>query len=553
VIFETDNCRILVPVIDDGTVYPDMKIELDWQNFMSRLATSTDVAEFYETELKEVLKTQPPEISESYKIQGIMRLDKSVPARDDIYAIHLANGLFVPVKKSDDDNLPIEEGQEVYWDIDRKLVYGSKEPSLSMEMNYQDFEEVYQHLRYSFANWYAMLPPVGLKKEVSDILFRDGKPNHYITLYEKRQRLFIKIGTEILKWLDSSIPQHEKKASLKRVDCRLLVKDQCSNRCVWKSEANSCLLHVPEKYDVGTRQVNAKTLMIKRLIEELIRFPLKREELLKKKVSQYIKLTEAFLSGDQYILPESTVEWSELLRFEWRKDNSEKPKYAEEFSLIQGPSSQAQAQAQVQAQAQAQQHPLTQVLADAKDEESSVPTTAPAPPPATSPPSPTTTPPAPAPIWEIRPIPEVLVKYIKKDSEIKSVTYFASTTNSVLPLLETLGLSLEKLEEQGQSLESPILTNEEICKYVASQLKLSILQIAYEDDLPMNPKISMAIPSVDSITPLPFLIIMKSDDGSVGILSNSPDTIMPFDIKNIPKNIRIDIERRRRKIQFQLT
>jgi hypothetical protein len=46
---------------------------------------------------------------------------------------------------------------------------------------------------------------------------------------------------------------------------------------------------------------------------------------------------------------------------------------------------------------------------------------------------------------------------------------------------------------------------------------------------------------------------VKSDDGTVGILSNSPDTIMPFDIKNIPKYIRTDIERRRGKIQFQLT
>ena len=339
VLFRIDTGFVLVPVIDDGSVYPNMNIELDWRNFMRDLAPGSAAVQFYETTLKALLDTQPQEISNSYMIQNIIRLDKTVPDRSDIYALHLANGLIVPVRKPEGketilESDILEEGQEAPWSIDTKLVFGSKEPVARIEMNFQEFEEIYQHLRYTFANWYALQPP-GFKEEINEILFKNGKVNNTLPLYEKRQRLFIKLNNEILSWLDSSIPQRERNPSLKRVDCRIIrAADQCTNRCVWKADVNSCLLHTPETYDIGTKNVDAKGLMIKKLIEELIRFPLKRTELLSKKVNQYIKLTGAFRSGNQYILPESSYEWSELLRFEWTKDVIDEPKYAEEFTAI---------------------------------------------------------------------------------------------------------------------------------------------------------------------------------------------------------------------------
>jgi hypothetical protein len=564
-LFENDKGLILVPVIDDGTINPDLGIELDWQNFMSKLATSSDVTQFYNTHLKAILDTQPPEIIQSYQIERLIRLDKTVTIRDDIYAIHLANGLFVPVKKSEDNQLPIEEGQEVYWDIDRKLVYGTKEPAASIYVSYQDFEEIYQHLRYSFANWYAALDTTktNLKKEITEILFHNGKPNNYISLYEKRQRLLIKVGTVILSWLDSSIPQIDKKASLKRVDCRLLVKDQCSNRCVWKSESESCLLHVPEKYDVGTNtQVNAKTLMVKKLIEELIRFPLKREELLKKRVSQYIKLNEAFLSGNEYILPENSVEWSELLRFEWRKNDTEKPKYIEEITSIHPKMKELshnsinieddldqalgvpQSQAPESASAPAPQ-PEAAASASASASQHEAPASASASAPQDEAPA--------ASIWEIKPFPEIIAKYMNYKPTLNKFTYFESSSMSILPIIEFLGISLDDLNENGQDFDSLILSSQEVCDYVASRLKFSILQVAYSENTPVDPEITISIVSVDNKTDLPFLFIVQLDNGEVGMISSSSETILPIDkkiflgYKNIMRKI-IDA----RKSHFQV-
>jgi len=560
-LFENEEGQIiLVPVIDDGYLNPDLSIELDWQNFMTKLATVSDVTAFYNTHLKVVLDTQPTEISQSYQIDRLIRLDKTVTIRDDIYAIHLANGLFVPVKKSDDNQLPIEEGQQVYWDIDRKLVYGTKEPVATIEVSYQDFEEIYQHLRYSFANWYAALDSskTTLKKEITEILFHNGKPNNSISLYEKRQRLLIKVGTVILSWLDSSIPQINKKASLKRVDCRLLVKDQCSNRCVWKSESESCLLHVPEKYDVGTNtQVNAKTLMVKKLIEELIRFPLKREELLKKKVGQYIKLNEAFLSGNEYILPENTVEWSELLRFEWRKNDTEKPKYIEELTSIHGEEA-----------AQKAEIKNSRNIEEELDQAIGAPAPAPAPAPETPTPTLEATPvsetpttvsetPTPvatlAPIWEIKPFPEIIAKYMNYKPSLNTFTYFESSSMSILPIIEFLGISLDDLNENGQDFDSLILSSQEVCDYVASRLKFSIIQVAYSENTPVEPEIIISIVSVDNKTDLPFLFIVQLDNGEVGMISSSSETILPIDkkiflgYKNIMRKI-IDA----RKSHFQV-
>jgi hypothetical protein len=47
-------------------------------------------------------------------------------------------------------------------------------------------------------------------------------------------------------------------------------KEGCSNKCVWKDETKKCLLHVPEKFNVGVTEVDAKGLFIKKLIEARI-------------------------------------------------------------------------------------------------------------------------------------------------------------------------------------------------------------------------------------------------------------------------------------------
>jgi hypothetical protein len=92
------------------------------------------------------------------------------------------------------------------------------------------------------------------------------------------------------------------------------------------------MIHIPKEYTVGRASVSANAYMVKRIIEELVRFPLKRKELLTKRVRQYVTLRAPFRSGDSYIIPESLPQWTELLRMDWLKKKVEFPKHIEEFA-----------------------------------------------------------------------------------------------------------------------------------------------------------------------------------------------------------------------------
>jgi hypothetical protein len=416
---------IMVPVIDDGTVYPTVKMEVDWRNFMKGLATANVAKEFYATKLAAVLKDEPAQIVATYVIDGVWRLDKSVPSgfgREDMYGLHLASGIVVPCKKPESGETHLEseflqEGQESNWTIDTKLVFGKKDAT-TMEINFKEFKEIYQHLRFTFANWVA-IQPAPLRKQMNDVLYGD------YPLYEKRQRLFIKLGNEVMSWLDSSIPMRGRTPSLKRVDCRVMKdKDSCTNHCVWRDETSKCLLHVPNE------PADVKGLMVKRLIEELIRFPRKREELLANKVNKYTTLTRGFLSGDQYIVPEDSVDWFELLRFEWRKVYAEEPKYLEEFSSVQ---------------------PIEE------------------------------------PAFTKAEMPEILEKYILAKDVGKYGYFETESAAKVLVALSGARLSMQELVSRGQQLDAPILVTQELVDFVADRLGLSVIQLVYEADAPFEP------------------------------------------------------------------
>jgi hypothetical protein len=329
VIYKTNEGLILVPVIDDGTVYPLLRIELEWRSFYGKLAKEEVVREFYAKNLPQ------------YQVVKSLRLDKTDPAREYVHALQLSSGLHVPVKKSDLPAEEIVEGAEIAWSIDRKVAFGSMTPDASLVVDYKEFEEIYQHLRFSFANWFALLGD--LKEQINSIIYKDGKPNIDLPLYEKRQRLSIILENELMSWLDSSVNRPKRNPSIKRIDCRVIVEEGgCKDRCVWKGQSGAqgqgqgqgkCLLHIPGQFEVGAQQVNTAQLLIRKLIEELIRFPAKRAELLKQNVSQYVKINEAVRYGSQYIVPENLPAWSEMLRMEWTK--KEESRYIEEYVAIQ--------------------------------------------------------------------------------------------------------------------------------------------------------------------------------------------------------------------------
>jgi len=341
---------IILPVVDDGRLYTGIAVELTWKTLFKRkqLAKANIVDEFY-TKLDPFFEELPEEIKPMYERTRLFRLDKTVPIYADAYAYHLKGGLFVPVLKPDVlAESGVEEGTEFEWMVDSKIVYTTDTKKADMFMDAGDFEEIYQHVRFTFANWLSTVEG-SVVKEINEILYdMDGNTNLNLSLSEKRLRLFIKIGRTVLSWLDSSIAQKGKKPSLKRMDCRILRDaETCSNKCVWKGETSQCLIHIPKEYTVGRTSVPANAFMIKRLIEELVRFPLKRKELLTKRVRQYVTLRAPFRSGDSYIIPEYLPQWSDLLRMDWMKKKMEVPRHIEEFAWGNGGEEQEQEEREV--------------------------------------------------------------------------------------------------------------------------------------------------------------------------------------------------------------
>jgi hypothetical protein len=476
---QTTLSLVLVPVIDDGSVYPQTRVELEWRSIFMKLAKEDVVRKFYEEKIMPVLDAENPIQLEIYKPTRLMRLDKTDPMREYVYALSLGNNLHVPVKKSDAEAEEIEEGVETVWSIDRKIAFGSSVPDAVLTVDYRDFEEIYQHLRFSFANWFSLSPP-SLKTQVNSILFKNGYTNMDLPLFEKRQRLSIILESEITSWLDSSTHSPKRNPSLKRIDCRVIVEEGgCKDRCVWKRDTNKCLLHSPQTFNVGNKEVPAIKLLITRLIEELIRFPAKRAELLEQRVSQYVKLTSAFRSGSQYIVPEDLPAWSEMLRMEWTK--KAESRYIEEYTAI--------------------------------EPEEYIPEYA-------------------VPSFSTGSDP--ILKALVGDEYF----FIEEPSGSIARIIEKQGIAEEQLEEEGQMMEAPII-DIGVGKFIAQKLKLSIYQMLYEMDSPVpGEPLIVKLQLTAKMTPAPFLCIVMLPDQRVGVISTSAEVVEPIPVNKLPQAIR---------------
>ena len=536
VIYLQDDQYIYLPVIDDGVVYPFAKVELDWKNFIKKLAPANVVEDFYSGYVMPLLT---PKAVNTYEIVSLIRLDRTLPDKD-IYAFHLKGGLVVPVKKpvagqGREEILESEEGQELPWMIDTKLAFGETTPTASLEVDYKEFEEIYQHLRFTFSNWLAGVGS-SLKTEINSLLYANGRVNMSIPIYEKRLRLFILLGNEILSWLDSSVPHKGRTASLKRIDCRVVRgKEGCSNRCVWKEEVNACLLHIPQRFNIGANEVDAKGLLVRKLIEELVRFPEKRHELMNKRVREYSKLREPVRTGNTYIIPENLPEWAEMLRMEWREKRVEKPRYIEEFTWYeQGmrviasdppsapapvPSpSEVDAAQEEEETGVVQEEEETGVVQEEEEEEEEkeeevsltlIPTA----------------------------MPDVLKSYLTTNANF--FTFFEEPTRNIHPFLEYMGIDIQALEDAGDTVEYDVLINQKAVDHVAKTLSMSVYQLVYEEDnpVPPTPLIAKLYLTKNSTGKTPYIFIVKLPDGRVGLLSESSERFQPIPFESLPRNI----------------
>ena len=508
VIFKLNDELVIVPVVDDGTIYMSILIELDWASIASSLAKTSTVRNFYQTKLAPLLDEKT---RDTYEIVNLLRLDKTEPLRNYIHAFQLKGGLYVPVKKDGNEEVILEstvEGSELPWSIDRQIAFGSTEPDVKLTVDYKEFEEIFQHLRFTFSNWFSLASP-SLKAQVNEILFFKGNPNPNLPVFEKRQRLLIILENEITSWLDSTIPLPNREPSLKRIDCRVSAESQCKDRCVWKGEGK-CLLHVPTNFDVGSQQVPATRLLVRKLIEELVRFPQRRKQLLNQDVGQYVKIFAPFRSGSQYIVSEDLPAWSEMLRMDWLKKDDYK--HIEEYSAIS---------------------PIPEVPEAAPE----VPEAAPE--------APEAAPEAPEDLEALEdlevdeePIPSSEISFI---NTVFGGQFFFIPAKSVTDVLNNFGILDDDLEAVGQEIGKEI-TDVTVAENIASIMKFSIYQLIYSPGNPIPPKpLIVKLQSPDNNVS-DVVVIVVLPDGRIGLVSSEKDPI-PIPHMNLPFNIRLQIKK----------
>ena len=325
---------ISIPIVDDGNLrYMWLKIHLDWDDFTP--APADDVYSFF----KNVVATEFP----NYPGYQIIRKVTSAGEGGLLKAFQLRNGIYIPVGQPKSEveiaELPTVSESEREWIINKRIYFDeenqSQQPEKLLLAEQRDMDEIYQHLRYTFGNWISSSPEEDMRARIEKIIFRKDLP-----LFEKRKRLFILLGNDIQSWFYTDGYKRQEITSLLRIDCILRAEANCSGRCVWRQttdrvQKGKCLLHSPREVNIGGRKVNAVQLFVLRIIDELLRFPEKRKQLMEKEVSALVTLKDAVIIGkekDQYIVPENTSAWFNLLRMDWAAEQKEQPLFFEEMS-----------------------------------------------------------------------------------------------------------------------------------------------------------------------------------------------------------------------------
>ena len=301
-----------LPVIDDGMMITNKKLylnvdELEYSNTVETYFFYTKYILSFFSKAKDGYKPK----------QTIINDEKG------IFGMQLANGLIIPLRMGSKtvNNLPNlqydnADDKSFEWTINRRIVFGSKAvkkiESYLESLTEENVEEIYQHLRITFGNYLAR---TNIKSKLEeDIIFKK------LPLNEKRRRFIVLLGKEILSWFSDNSSKSE--VSFLRKDCIIQPKESCSDKCVLVGD--KCKIHIPKTENIGY-------ILMMRLFDEMIRYSQEREEVFKNEISKLVFLNKAVRVGQEYIVPENTIEWSDLLRFSWLSKKYETPKYFEEI------------------------------------------------------------------------------------------------------------------------------------------------------------------------------------------------------------------------------
>jgi hypothetical protein len=350
---------VALPIVDDGVIsissaFSIKNIYLDWEDF--RVAAVEDVVNYYRKNLEPLFGLYP-----GYIVKYIARQKVD----NKIVAVQLENGIYIPAGPAKDETslgslgLDVVVVEQFEWAINKQLA-GIKpkinanswektlegtitekgcgfDSELVRKSTYVQFEELYQQFRLMVSNWIVgQKAGSEVRKGMEEIIFNSDLPE-----FERRKRLYIFLSSTLLSWFYPDDEKWEAPASFLRKDCRLIDNQEgCTGTCFWKEGdggAGKCLLHVDATTQLadkpGERDVSTPELFVKRIIDELVRFPNRRRQLMRRgEVSKVSTIIQPIRQGDQYIIPESSPTWTNLLRLDWARQTPEQPKYYEEMS-----------------------------------------------------------------------------------------------------------------------------------------------------------------------------------------------------------------------------
>ena len=341
-----DDNEVAFPVIDDGFMQSQnsLVIYFGWEGFTP---APVEIAWSFYEENQEKFADYP-----GYKPQRIIRLPYGT--KKAIKAIQLENGIFIPVSDANvgEDEIPgkIDDLKEIEfeWTINEKIgrptetasdkkTGEKKTVSITKEIETEnEVEEIFQHFRLSVSNWLLSKEGTPWKNKIQEIIMPPSQKLGYtLSVGRKRELLQLLLVERMKRFIDTEHEPESKVPSVVRVDCRKLTQGDCtaSNRCVWRPHEKRCLLHVKALPDVDKMDMSRVFLL--RLIEELIRFPRRRAQILQernRRIGTLSKLSGAVRMIDQYIVPEDTSEWAELMNMDCKKRTPEIPHFFEEFS-----------------------------------------------------------------------------------------------------------------------------------------------------------------------------------------------------------------------------
>ena len=339
---------VAVPIADDGSIHFERRLFLDWDDFNP--AAADTIVKFYSKNIQTIFPQY-----RGYMPKSLQR------SRDTgkIVGVTLQNGISIPAIEPRDpaslSEMRIVDVDDLEWDINRTIAYDAASRKRAFELAEEDdeddkkyvqlkvssiqdeIEDVYQHLRVSFSNWLAIGAGRDIRKALEDVLKRSELP-----LYEKRKRLDILLEDKVTRWLEPMDKESDPDIGFLRVDCLVQDESGCSGRCKWLSGATQsgategtgvCKIHTPAKVSPNGVVLQVPRMLYLRLVDELIRYAAKREEIFSRQVPRLTIRQEAQRKGDQYIVPEGSPDWNtwwEFLRREWMVSEKESTKFFDE-------------------------------------------------------------------------------------------------------------------------------------------------------------------------------------------------------------------------------